>query len=175
MTASIEILSRSGYAEAIDGLADVLSDCVEGGASVNFVAPYPPDMARRFWDGITPAVDAGDIIVAVARIDGRIVGTAQLQLITKPNQPHRAEIGKMLVHRAARRQGLARALLTRLEGEATARGRWLLVLDTKEGSAAHALYKSLGWSEVGAIPDFALTGDGKEYCAAMFFYKRLAV
>jgi GNAT superfamily N-acetyltransferase len=118
---------------ALDQLAAILVDCVEGGASVNFMASFSHDQALAFFQKVAGSVAAGDTILLAAKLDGRIVGTVQLGLDTPPNQQHRADIKKMLVHRSARGQGIGAALMAQVEAEARRRGRWLLVLDTVPG------------------------------------------
>jgi GNAT superfamily N-acetyltransferase len=155
----------------IPALADVLVDCVDGGASVNFMAPYSVRDATVFWGRVADSADKGTIAVLVAEVDGAVCGTVQLAFETPPNQPHRAEIRKLLVHRRARQQGLGRALMLAAEKEALARGRPLLCLDTAS-DAAERLYASLGWTRVGVIPDYALLPQGG-FCDTTIFYKRL--
>jgi L-amino acid N-acyltransferase YncA len=118
---------------ALEQLAAVLVDCVEGGASVNFMSPFSQDQALAFFRKVAGSVAAGDTVLLAARLDSKIVGTVQLGLDTPPNQPHRADIKKMLVHRAARGRGIGAALMAEVEEEARRRGRWLLVLDTVPG------------------------------------------
>jgi GNAT superfamily N-acetyltransferase len=157
---------------ALDELADVLADCVAGGASVNFLSPYPPNEARRFFDKVASGVVSGDIVLLAARLDGRIVGTVQLGLDTPPNQLHRADVKKMLVHRSARGRGIGAALMSAIEDEALRHGRWLLVLDTVPGESGHKLYLRLGWQQSGTVPDYALFPDGR-LCDAAIMWKRL--
>ena len=156
----------------LNELADVLADCVEGGASVNFMAPYSPREARVFFDKVADAVASGDVVLLVARLGGRIVGTVQLGLDTPPNQPHRADIKKMLVHRSARGRGVGMALMRAVEDEARRRGRWLLVLDTVPGESGHRLYLRAGWQQSGTVPDYALFPDGR-LCDTAIMWKRL--
>lgn len=170
--ASVDVVAPADYAGAVPGLAEVLSACVEDGAGVSFMHPFPVAEAARFWAGLTPKVADGTILVLAARNGGRIDGTVQLQLVTTPNQPHRAEVAKMLVHPRAQRQGLAEALMRRLETEALARGRKLLTLDTAS-DVADRLYRRLGFQEVGSIPGFALWPDGRPSHTTIF-YKWLA-
>jgi GNAT superfamily N-acetyltransferase len=140
----------------LDMLSDVLHQVVHDGAGVSFVVPFSMDDARQFWtDGVLPAVRAGTRKVLVARLDGRIVGTVQLDLAVPPNQRHRAEVMKLLVHPRARRRGVARALMVALEPLAKASGRTLLTLDTWTGGHAESLYRSLGYVVVGVIPRYA--------------------
>jgi GNAT superfamily N-acetyltransferase len=113
---------------ALDQLADVLVDCVEGGASVSFMSPFSHAEAFGFFRKVAGSVASGDTVLLAARQDGRIVGTVQLGLDTPPNQPHRADIKKLLVHRSARGHGVGAALMAQVEEEARRRGRWLLVL-----------------------------------------------
>ena len=153
-------------------LADVLADCVAGGASVSFMQPFPPEAAARWWRGLLPRMANGEIVLLAALKNDRAVGTVQLHLSTPPNQPHRADVAKMLVHRSARRLGLARRLMVALEDEAHAAGRWLLTLDTVSDGAAAPLYRSLGYQRVGSIPDYALMPDGP-LCSTDIYYKRL--
>ncbi|AMJ59141.1 GNAT family N-acetyltransferase [Bosea sp. PAMC 26642] len=169
---AIAQLDVAGAAAAIPELAGILADAVESGASVGFMAGTAIAEYERFWQGVAAEVGAGRTILFVAMRDGRIVGTSQLQLIGKPNQPHRAEIAKVLVHSAARRRGIAERLMHAAETEAARRGRNLLVLDTDDASAAHALYGKLGWIAAGTIPRYALMPDGSD-CNATFFYKSL--
>jgi GNAT superfamily N-acetyltransferase len=157
---------------ALDELADVLTDCVAGGASVNFMASFSRDEARRFFDKVEAGVASGDIILLAAILDGRIVGTVQLGLDTPPNQPHRADVKKMLVHRSARGQGVGMALMTAIEEQARQRGRWLLVLDTVPGESGHRLYLRAGWQQSGTVPDYALFPDGR-LCDTAIMWKRL--
>jgi hypothetical protein len=146
----------SSLEEDLDALADVLHAVVHDGAGVSFVVPFSHGEAVAFWrDTVLPGVRARTRRVLVARQQGRIVGTVQLDLSVPPNQLHRAEVVKLLVHPSARRQGLARALMTALEPVARAAGRTLLTLDTWTGGHAEALYRSLGYVTVGIIPRYA--------------------
>jgi GNAT superfamily N-acetyltransferase len=168
----IAVLDARAVEAAADQLADVLVDCVEGGASVSFMAPFSHRQAFAFfWTTATAVADARTVVLA-ARLDGRIVGTVQLGLDTPPNQPHRAEVKKLLVHRDARNHGIGALLMRRIEEEARLRQRWLLVLDTASAEAER-LYSREGWIKVGIIPDYALLPQG-ELCATTIFWKRLA-
>lgn len=167
--ASIDVIAPADYGAAVPDLAEVLSACVEAGAGVSFMLPFPPSEAAGFWQGLAPRVAEGTILVLAARNDrGCIEGTVQLQLVTAPNQPHRAEVAKMLVHPRARRQGLAEALMRRLETEARRLGRRLLTLDTA-GDVADRLYRRLGFQEVGTIPGFAYWPDGRLSDTTIFY------
>lgn len=174
MSAPVEIVALP--ASLADGvlaeLAGVLVDCVEGGASVSFLSPLPPDQAIGFFREVAVSVAAGDTVLLAARLDGRVVGTVQLGLDTPPNQPHRADIKKMLVHRSARGRGIGAALMARVEEEARRRGRWLLVLDTVPGENGHRLYLRAGWQQTGIVPDYALFPDGR-LCDTAIMWKRL--
>ena len=156
----------------LEALADVLVDCVVGGASVSFMHPFSRDRALDFWQRIAQDVRLGKRALIVAEDDAGICGTAQLILDLPENQPHRAELVKMLVHRRARRQGLAATLMRAAESTALECGRTLLVLDTVTGSAGERLYTRLGWQRVGEIPRYALMPNGAP-SAATFFYKDL--
>jgi GNAT superfamily N-acetyltransferase len=153
-------------------LGGVLADCVAGGASVNFMHPFSPAEGEAFYREVARSVAAGETALLAAFRDGEIVGTVQVQFISKPNQRHRAEIAKMLVHRSARRRGIGAALMRAAEAEVVAAGRWLAVLDTATGGEAECLYRKLGWQECGVIPDFARWPAGG-LCGATIFYKRL--
>jgi GNAT superfamily N-acetyltransferase len=156
----------------LDQLASVLVDCVEGGASVSFMSPFPQDQALAFFRKVEGSVAAGDTVLLAARLAGKIVGTVQLGLDTPPNQPHRADIKKLLVHRSARGHGVGAALMARAEEEARRRGRWLLVLDTVPGENGHRLYLREGWTQTGLVPDYALFPDGRP-CDTAIMWKRL--
>ena len=154
------------------GLTDVLVDCVDGGASVSFMQPLDRARAEVFWDGVAAAVRDETRVLLIADDGEGVVGTVQLLLDLPENQPHRADVAKMLVHRRARGQGIGEALMRAAEDAARSCGRWLLVLDTVTGSTADRLYSRLGWTRVGAIPDYALWPDGG-YCETTVFYRRL--
>jgi GNAT superfamily N-acetyltransferase len=144
----------------VEALADLLIDCVDGGAGVSFVHPLAPAKAQAFWRGVAAGVAAGERALLVAEDDTGIVGTVQLVLVQPENQPHRADLTKMLVHRRARRRGLGAALLQAVEETARECGKTLLVLDTNEGSDAERLYERLGWVRVGTIPDYSVEPRG---------------
>jgi GNAT superfamily N-acetyltransferase len=152
-------------------LAAILVDAVAHGASVNFLADFSTPDAERFWAGQIPGLRAGATRLFVAW-DGRLLGTVLLFMAHQPNAPHRAEIGKMLVHSSARRRGLGRALLAAAEQAALATGRTLLLLDTESGSAGDHLYRAEAWVEYGRVPGHALRPDGQPAETTMF-YKRL--
>jgi GNAT superfamily N-acetyltransferase len=156
----------------IRALADVLIDCVDGGASVSFMHPLAPARAQAFWRGVAAGVAAGDRALLVAEDDTGIVGTVQLVLGQPENQPHRADVSKMLVRRRARRQGLGEALMRAAEQTARDCGKTVLVLDTTTGGDGERLYARLGWVRVGAIPDYALLPRGG-LSGTTFFYKAL--
>jgi GNAT superfamily N-acetyltransferase len=168
----ISVLTTPISDAALEQLASVLVDCVAGGASVSFMAPFSQDEALAFFRKVAGSVASGDTVLLAAKLDGRIIGTVQLGLDTPPNQPHRADIKKMLVHRGARGHGVGAALLARGEEEARRLGRWLLVLDTVPGDNGYRLYRRAGWTESGIIPDYAMFPDGR-LCDTALFWKRL--
>ena len=153
-------------------LAEVLVDCIDGDAGVSFLHPLAPEKARAFWRDVAAGIAAGDRAVLVAEDDGGIVATVQLVLAQPENQPHRADLSKMLVHRRGRRRGLGAALLEAAEQTARDCGKTLLVLDTNTGSDAERLYASHGWVRVGEIPDFSVQPRGG-LRATTVFYKRV--
>lgn len=168
----IRILGRDEAAARIDELADVLVDCVMGGASVGFMAPYGRDDALAFWQGVIAAVADGSTLLFCAERYGRIAGTVQVGMRQMPNQGHRADIKKLLVKESERGRGLARRLMEAAEATAAAGGKTVLVLDTATGSPAETVYRKLGWQWVGVIPDYALYPDGS-FCSTTLFYKRV--
>ena len=171
---TVRRLGPDGAAAVVPALAAVLLDVVEGGASVGFMHPLTVERATRFWHVVADGVARGERALLVAEDGGgRIVGTAQLVLALPENQPHRADVAKMLVRRDARRRGVAARLLDALEAAARGEGRTLLVLDTVTGSDAERLYTRAGWQRVGEIPGYALMPDGPP-CSTTIFYKALA-
>jgi GNAT superfamily N-acetyltransferase len=158
----------------LDMLGEVLHAVVHTGAGVSFVVPFSLEEARAFWvNKVLPGVRAGTRRVLVARRDGRIVGTVQVDLAVPPNQQHRAEVLKLLVHPAARRHGIARALMIALEDVARSEGRTLLTLDTWTGGAAESLYRSLGYVAAGVIPRYARGSLTPELEPTTIMYKEL--
>ena len=156
----------------IEQLADVLIDCVEGGASVSFMHPLTRDRAVAFWHRVAQGVAAGERALLVAEDARGLCGTVQLVLDQPENQPHRADLSKMLVHRRARRQGLGAALMRAAEATARECGKTLLVLDAVTGGDAARLYERLGWVRVGEIPGYALFPQGG-LCSMTVFYRNL--
>lgn len=156
----------------IVGLSELLIDCVDGGSSVSFMYPLTRERADAFWRKVAADVAVGARALLVAEDDVGICGTVQLVLDMPENQPHRAELVKMLVQRRARRRGLGAALMRAAESMALDCGRTLLVLDAVTGDAGERLYTRLGWTRVGVIPRYALMPDGA-YCATTFFYRDL--
>jgi ribosomal protein S18 acetylase RimI-like enzyme len=153
-------------------LANVLHDCVTGGASVSFMPPFSLADAEGFFDKVIQGVTGGDRLLLAAFLDAQLVGTVQILLQTPPNQPHRADITKLLVHRSARGQGVAQKLMEQVEEASRKAGKTLLVLDTATGQSAERLYTRMGWTRVGVIPNYALFPDGSA-CATTIFYKQL--
>lgn len=171
--ATIRRLNGTEAAAAVQALAEVLIDCVHGGASVSFMAPLPLARACAFWQGVAEGVARGERALLVAEeADGQLVGTVQLVLAQPENQPHRADVSKMLVHRRARRQGIAQQLMAAIDSTARAEGKTVLVLDTVTGGDAERLYTRAGWQRVGSVPNFALMPDGA-LCGTTFFHRQL--
>jgi GNAT superfamily N-acetyltransferase len=163
---------------AVPGLAEVLIDCVAGGASVSFMAPLDRDKAVGFWQGVAASVALGERVLLVAETVGAgqepergIVGTVQVILAQPENQPHRGDVSKLLVHRQARGTGVGAALMAAAEDAASSEGKTLLVLDTAS-DGAERLYRRQGWVMVGTVPGYALWPDG-EPCDTVFYYKRV--
>lgn len=175
MQASVTItrLDAAQTQAALPQLAEVLLDCVHGGASVSFMAPLSDEKALAFWQGVADGVGRGERVLLVAQDEGgAIVGTVQLVLAQPDNQPHRADVAKMLVHRRARRRGIAQGLMAAVETAARQAGKTLLVLDTVTGGDAERLYDRAGWQRVGMVPNYALMPDGA-LCGTTFFHKQL--
>jgi GNAT superfamily N-acetyltransferase len=155
--------------QRIDEFGSILYDCIEGGASVSFMRPFRQEDAAAFWRSIADDCDSGRRIVLAALMGSAAVGTVQILPIQIPNQPHRAELAKLLVHRRARRQGIARALIIRAEAEARGLKRSLLTFDTATGDAAEQLYLSLGYVRAGIIPGYAYKPDGQLIDTSVFY------
>lgn len=166
-------LHRAEALARVPELAEVLRDCVEGGASVGFMRPLAEGRCEAFWRRVAEGVGAGERRLFVAEdAAGRICGTVSLVIDMPDNQPHRADVSKMLVHRRARRQGVAERLLMALEARARELGKTTLVLDTVTGSDAARLYERLGWQRAGDIPNYALMPDGAP-CSTTYYFKPL--
>src|SRR5215211_6230809 len=166
-------LDASAVRAHLDALAAVLVDCVEGGASVGYMAPFSHEEARRVYEAYAQDVEHQRRLLLAAFVEDELVGTVQVVFAPHPNQPHRADIARMLVHRAARGRGIAARLMDQAEREALAGVRTLLVLDTVTGDDAERLYERLGWTRVGVIPDYALYPDGRP-CDTTVFFKQLS-
>ncbi len=173
MTAEVRVRHLESFdRREIQGLCDVLIDCVEGGASVSFMLPLSRAKAEAFWHSTAASVERGErVLLAAEDAAGSIVGTVQVIWAQPENQPHRGDLAKMLVHRRARRLGVGAALLDAAEKCALAAGRTLLVLDTASPDAER-LYARRGWQRCGVIPDYALMPDGT-LCATTIFFKFL--
>ena len=174
MAGKIEIrrLGSVEVDEQLDALAGVLFDCVAGGASVSYLTPFSHEDARAAFKAVAAELEQGRRLLLAAFTNGDLVGTVQVILALPPNQPHRAEIAKLLVHRSARRRGIAQLLMERAEVEARVEGKTLLVLDTVTGDNAERLYERLGWTRVGVIPGYALYPDRRP-CDTTIFWKTL--
>jgi GNAT superfamily N-acetyltransferase len=168
----IRQLSAGEGRRHLDALAEVLVDCVEGGASVSFMTPFSKAEAAAFFEKAINDVENGNRILLAAFHDAKLVGTVQIVTATPPNQPHRADVAKLLVLRSARGQGVASDLMREAEAAARIAGKSLLVLDTVTGGAAEKLYMGLGWTKAGVIPNYAMFPDGR-WCATTIFWKQL--
>ncbi|MFO1055851.1 MAG: GNAT family N-acetyltransferase [Dongiaceae bacterium] len=166
---------RPADLEAIEtALAEIVADAVNGGAAISFMQPFTVEDARRFWrEKVWPEVASGRRVLLVARLDDEIVGTVQMDIALPPNQRHRCEVAKMVVHSRARRRGIARELMLALEAEARALGKTLITLDTRTGDRAERLYASLGFQVAGVIPGFAADPDGRAMHGTTYMYKQL--
>lgn len=172
MTVEVRALSASEASRYLRELAGILVDCVEGGASVSFLSPFTQTEGEEFFRKVIREVEVNERILLGAFLEGKLAGTVQVQLALPPNQPHRANISKLLVLRSVRRSGLGAALMRRAEECARGAGKTLLVLDTVSGGAAEKLYERLGWVRAGVIPNYALFPDGA-FCDAVIFWKTL--
>lgn len=167
-------LRRLDGGQALDAtgqLADVLLDCVEGGASVSFMLPMARATAVHFWQQVADGIARGERTLIVAEDGQGIAGTVQLITGMPENQPHRADVAKLLVHRRARKEGIGMLLMQAVEDAAREQGKTLLVLDTAN-AGAERLYQRLGWQRVGSVPNYALMPNG-DLCDTTFFYKAL--
>ncbi|MEU0385284.1 GNAT family N-acetyltransferase [Streptomyces chartreusis] len=169
----VDRLEAARFAACKSGLADLLADTVNSGASVGFLAPLDRAEALAWWEERAAEMAAGRLAVWAAYDGGRVLGTVSLAFPAKANSRHRAELVKLMVHRDARGRGLGRRLLTTAEGAAAAAGVTLLHLDTETGSPAEHLYRSAGWTAIGAIPDYAANPDG-ELRPTTIYYKHVA-
>jgi ribosomal protein S18 acetylase RimI-like enzyme len=173
ITMTVRRLRADETRDCIGQLTDVLLDCVEGGASVSFMLPMSRDTALGFWQKVAGGVERGERTLLVAEDEEGIVGTVQLITDMPENQPHRADVAKLLVHRRARGAGIGQKLMEAIEETAKEQGKKVLVLDTAS-STAERLYERLGWQRVGVVPDYALLPDGA-LCATVFYYKHVQV
>jgi GNAT superfamily N-acetyltransferase len=172
MPASFIVRTLSRFSDAeLEGLCDLLIDVVEGGASVSFMYPMTRAKAQTFWRDVAASAKRGERVVVIAEDETGILGTAQVVWAGAENQPHRADLAKMLVRRSARRRGIGAAVLRAAEAAARAAGKTVLVLDTAS-DAAERLYERAGWKRVGTIPNYALLPGG-EPCATVVFFKEL--
>jgi ribosomal protein S18 acetylase RimI-like enzyme len=172
MTPIIRRIDEQGVGQHLESLAELLQDAVDSGASVGFLRPLTNPAARAYWQTVQRAVGDGERIVLAAFTGDELLGSVQLDLAGMPNGSHRAEVMKLLVHRRARRRGIARALMGAIEDSARRYGRQLLVLDTRAGDAAEQLYAKLGYSKAGIIPRYARSSTG-ELDATVFMYRWL--
>ncbi len=172
--ATIEGLDAHQLIGEIEALAGILHACVADGASVGFIRPFSLDEARAYWHKVAKALAANESKLLVTRVDGKVAGTVQLHLAMPANGRHRAEVAKLLVHPAARRQGIGRSLMDAVERLAVAERRGLLVLDMRAGDNAERLYRALGWQTAGIIPQYALSTTGI-LCGTTVMFKTFGI
>lgn len=169
----IRLLSEVEALERVDDLTAILADCIADNASVGFMQSFTASDGQAYWRSVAAGVGRAEVLLYGAFVAGQLLGTVQIGFALKPNQPHRADLMKLLVHRRARKRGLSRRLMAAAEEGAASAGRWLLVLDTAKGEFAEQLYERLGWQRSGIIPDYALFPDGG-YCDTVVFYKTVS-
>ena len=167
----IKILSAAEFEIQIPRLAEILIDAVDSGAGVSFMKPLLPDVAHGFWRGQISGIAAHTTFPLVAEIDDSIAGIVLLMRSWAPNQPHRSDVAKLLVHRKFRRRGVASALMRALEDKARGLNQTLITFDAVANSPASAFYESLGFICVGTYPNYAYSGDGRLDDTAMFYKK----
>jgi len=165
----IERLNAEQAAAETDALVELLQDAVAGGASVGFLPPLAAGEARGYWEDVIAAIGQASRVLLVARQSGSIVGTVQLDLPSKPNARHRAEVQKLMVHTPARGQGIASQLMSAIEAAAQEQGRTLLVLDTRQGDPSERLYAGRGYTRAGLIPSYARSADGTLHTTVLFY------
>jgi ribosomal protein S18 acetylase RimI-like enzyme len=166
-------LDEEGLAQHLDAIAEILHACVHHGANVGFVLPFDLKQARAFWvEKIGPGLAANTRVMLAAKVDGHLAGTVQLNLDTPPNQPHRADVSKLLVHPKYRMLGVGRALMQQIESYGANAGRWLLTLDTAT-DIAETLYVSLGYERAGHIPGYAREPNEDRFVGTTIMYKVL--
>lgn len=171
---AIRELSADTLERRLHALAALLCDCVLDGASIGFVLPFPAAASEAFWrDKVLPGLRAQTRLLLVAEAHGAMIGTVQLGLDTPPNQPHRADVAKLLVHPTRRRRGIARALMHELHHRAARLGRRLLTLDTRTGDPSEPLYTALGYRTVGVIPGYCLDPTSERLDSTTIMYKTL--
>jgi len=170
----IELLTSHAAHERLPDLTELLRDAVDSGASIGFLPPLSADSAHDYWRGIFDEIDVGRRLLLVASSETRVVGTVQLELATKPNALHRAEVQRLLVLRSYRRQGIAEQLMRQLESCARQLRRTLLVLDTRQGDPSELLYQKLGYTRAGTIPGYARSATGA-FDATAFYYRELGL
>ena len=168
----IEHIDAAQIRGLISGLAALLQNVVAGGASVGFLPPLSDEDAAAYWRGVGAALQEPYRVMLVARETDKIIGTVQLDLASRPNGSHRAEVAKLMVHTGYRRQGIGRQLMLAVESEARRLGRTTLVLDTREGDPSETLYVSLGYVKAGSIPEYARSANDQLHATA-FLYKLL--
>lgn len=168
----IECLTAEQTIEILPDLAALLQDAVNHGASVGFLPPLTTEAALNYWQEVVTALGTSYRLLLIARVNGAVTGTVQLELGSRPNGSHRAEVAKLLVHTAFRRKGIARALMTAIEQEARRAKRTTLVLDTRQGDPSEQLYLSLGYQRAGVIPEYARSANGL-LDPSVFMYKLL--
>lgn len=174
MTIEIKRLNADEIRARKPELVELLRDAVDGGSSVNFLAPLDLSIADSFWEKVADDVATDQRLVLAALEDDRVIGSVQLVFATQQNGQHRAEVQKVFTHSRARRRGIATLLMLGIEDEARSVNRTLLVLDTERGSAAEKLYEQVGYTRVGVIPQFALNHDGSQLIDTVLFYKLLS-
>ena len=167
----LERLTAAQAKAALPQLTSLLQDAVQHGASIGFLRPLASDTAERFWNEIISDVANSSRILLVIREGDSVIGTVQLGLCQKPNGLHRAEVQKLFVHSKARRRGFGQVLMSAVEKEARAANRSLLYLDTEPDQPAEEMYRKLGWTLAGSIPDYARNPDGQLHPTALYFKK----